>query len=118
MANGVAQRDLYLSVYDFGRIFLEKEIGLGMFPASALGFTLFFIYSGLIHTKFWDPLALPEARRKGAMIYPSWHVLEVLAMLLTWLVPYEKTGDVASLCALHAMEDFMLAWATALPPPF
>jgi hypothetical protein len=115
--NGTSETVLFLASYDAGKT-LAKCIGAPHSVAVAVGFTTFCCYSGLIHAKFWLPHAFPRYTLPTAPPFYQHGLPELTLVSAAWLWLYESTGDTGSVCALHALTDFLGGAKMSLPSPF
>mmetsp|Transcript_1267 Transcript_1267/g.1815 ORF Transcript_1267/g.1815 Transcript_1267/m.1815 type:complete len:277 (-) Transcript_1267:321-1151(-) len=118
--NGIFETILFLLSYDIGATAIaSKLLGFGSKIGSRmLGFFTFFAYSALIHIKFWLPSGLPKHVRADAASFTKQGLPELMLMSISWIWLYVSTGDVISVCILHALFNFIGMNKIALQPPF
>lgn len=108
--NGLCETILFLASYDFGKYLCRQSC--------IAGFTCFFLYSGLIHGKFWEPHVFP---RHIAVSAPPFYLVglpELCAISATWIALYTATSDVKFVCILHVIHNFLFALKIHLQSPF
>lgn len=112
--NGFCETMIFLGVYDIAhQIQLEHK-----FATFALGFTLFTIYSALIHAHFWLPHAFPPHVKPDAPPFTKTGLPYLIIMSISWFLLYETQGEVLSICIIHFMIDAWAASIIRLPSPF
>ena len=117
--NGLLETVLFLASYDTG-----KWIAIQIFHADASswyarisGFTVFMIYSALIHVLFWLPYAFPRHVLPDAPPFHTTMLPALVLMSLAWIMLYEITNDVVAVCVLHFLTNAMGTWNMSLQPP-
>jgi hypothetical protein len=118
LANGIFETLCFVGVYDFGRHELQKVFALSTRWAIVVGWTLYYIYSAVIHVAFWLPLAFPKHTKAAAPPFHK-HGLPLLTIIsVAWFTIYERYGDLRFVCLLHAIMDGWGAWNIGLQGPW
>jgi hypothetical protein len=118
ISNGIFETLWFLAVYDFGRVVLGTALTLSTIWAIGLGWTLYYVYSAVIHVAFWLPHVFPNHTKASA---PPFHLhgLPLLTVIsVPWFIIYEQYHDVGFICFLHAIMDGWVAWNIGLPGPY
>lgn len=112
--NGFYETMIFLGVYDIAR----KIQVVDRVIAVSLGFTLFSIYSALIHLYFWLPHAFPPHVKPDAPSFTKTGLPYLIIMSMGWFFLYEIQDDILSICIIHFIIDAWSASIIRLPSPF
>ena len=117
VSNGILETFCFLGVYDFGRHRLREFFLLSKPSAILIGWSLYYMYSALIHALFWLPLVFPRHTKSTAPPFHK-HGLKLLTVVsIAWFTIYEVYDDVAFVCFLHMIIDGWAAWSIGLQAP-
>lgn len=112
--NGFCETMIFLGVYDIAR----QIQNVHKIVTVTIGFTLFSIYSALVHEHFWLPHALPPHVKPDAPPFTNTGLPYLIIMSIGWFFLYEIQGDILSICIIHFMIDVWAASVMSLPSPF
>lgn len=118
LANGLAESFLFLASYDLGRKVLGSMFNMDKAAGIITGFSVYSIYSAIVHLFFWLPKGFPKHVKPTAPKFERQGLPIVTAMSLIWFGIYEQFADVAFFCLLHTFFDWQGAVVMAMPGPW
>lgn len=122
--NGIFETFYFLMTFDYG-VKLAEPYSSNPYVLFSSGFTVFSIFSGVIHAVMWGAHVLPanyDAPRTGGertrVQSESLLFYGVIPMSFLWLAYYYFMQDIWLVILCHIYADFIIAYSVHLPAPW